>query len=779
MVAPLRIATVVWLCGLACCVVAQEAAVPAGFVDYGVGAKVAEGGGVVTTTDANGHCLAIANSQDLSPIGWIVVTDLDTGTTEQIYHPPDVAHAWPYGSIMASNGMFYTANGNIFLEFDPNKREFTYHGKPDPAAGCYLWMIEDPKGVIWAGNAYTSGLISFDPRTREARDHGRLDPVEKYCSRLAADDEGWIYGGIGTARCNIIAYNPATGEKRQIVPEDKRTLSSGTVYRGIDSKVYGQASLTDGPQFYRMSAGQAEVIEKADMAKEAPCGSIYYSQTRSVCPDGRQMTHNMLQKWIDVKDPRTGQNKRITFDYKTEGLLITSLGDGPDGAVFGSTCHPMHLLRLDTKAQTLQDMGPVPRVGGGNFCAITCHGNEVIGAEYASGSLWAYDVTKPWNPVGAKHRTLGVPAEQLVREGECKDGHFTYLTSHDVAFLCGDKFGAEGTLKLNAPADGRYYLQFVPYKADGYCMAQFLFDGNEVGKPYAAFSNSVEPDVMQTYGPFELKAGEHRLAMRTLATEGQQPWCALVTAALSREKLDTLIVTEAANPRVLATWHKDICRPRTALAHPDGKHVMMAGFPGYGLCGGGIGIYNLETGEETLLTAEKDLLPGQNTITLKALPNGDLVGGTSIQGSGGGHSTETEAVLYILDWKTKKIVFKTVPVPGDGNIISIQVAGDGLVYCLSGNSTFFVFDPNSRQIVHSESFGEYGGPPRHALQLGPDGNLYAMMSKAIVKITPGTFAHEKLADAPMGITAGGALVNGLLCFASGSHVWSYQVPGLK
>ena len=26
----------------------------------------------------------------------------------------------------------------------------------------------------------------------------------------------------------------------------------------------------------------------------------------------------------------------------------------------------------------------------------------VIGAEYASGSLWAYDVTVPWNPSGGK-----------------------------------------------------------------------------------------------------------------------------------------------------------------------------------------------------------------------------------------------------------------------------------------------------------------------------------------------------------------------------------------
>jgi hypothetical protein len=154
------------------------------------------------------------------------------------------------------------------------------------------------------------------------------------------------------------------------------------------------------------------------------------------------------------------------------------------------------------------------------------------------------------------------------------------------------------------------------------------------------------------------------------------------------------------------------------------------------------------------------------------------VGGTSIEAPGGGHKAATQAELYILDWKTKKIAFHAPLLPGAGDIISLQVMSDGLVYGLSANSTFFVFDPKKKEIVHKESFAAYGGVPRHSLQIGPDRKLYAMLSKSIVKITPGTFAHEKLADPPVAISAGGALVNGRLCFASGGHVWSYQMPGL-
>ena len=157
------------------------------------------------------------------------------------------------------------------------------------------------------------------------------------------------------------------------------------------------------------------------------------------------------------------------------------------------------------------------------------------------------------------------------------------------------------------------------------------------------------------------------------------------------------------NPRPLAQWARDIMRPRTILAHPDGKHVLMAGYARDGLIGGGIGIYNLETEEASLLTAQDDLFPGQSCITMKALPNGNVVGGTDVT-SDWAEQTATEAELFILDWATTKVVFHTIPVPDDVRIISIEVGPDGMVYGLSGKATFFVFDPEKQAVVHSESF---------------------------------------------------------------------------
>lgn len=763
--------TLALLVSLAATVTAAEET----FVDYGVGAKVAECRGVVTTRDANGRNLVIAMALDESSLGYIVVTDVDSGETKQYRYPEGVGNSAVFASLMSKNGRFYTGAGNVLLEFDPASRQWLFHGVAQKQASCFVGsaMADGPDGLIYAGTHPNAHLVSYNPQTKELKDHGQLDAKEQYFNTLALDSAGWAYAGIGTARWNIVACNPKTGERNQILAEDERKLGTANVYAGKDGKVYGNA----GEQWYRLFEGKGEKIAKQDAAPAAPSGAIGWGQKSGTFPDGRRLKdYNLPEKWMEVVNPVTGETKRITFDYEAGGVMVTSLGEGPGGVVYASTAHPMHLLRLDAKAGELRDLGPIPRVGGGNFCAIASVGNLVIGAQYSAGCLWAYDVTKPWNP-RSERKTLGISARQLVEQGQAKDGHFSYLAGHDVAFLCGDKFGAEGSFKLQTPTAGKYYLHILPYLSERYCTVQFLFDGKEIGQPFVAANKETRAGEMLVFGPLDLKAGDHQLTLRTLETKGQAPWCALVTLDLSRERKQQLVVDDPGNPRVLAQWHDDICRPRTALAHPDGIHVMMAGFAGYGRCGGGLGIVNLKTGAPTLLTADKDLLPGHSTITLKALPNGDLVGGTSIAAPGGGHTTATEAELYLLNWGTKKITFHAPLLPGAGDIISLQVAGDGLVYGLSANATFFVFDPKSRQIVHKESFAAYGSVPRHALQLGPDKKLYAALSKAIVRITPGAFTHEKLADSPVAITAGGALVNGRFCFASGARVWSYEVSG--
>jgi hypothetical protein len=359
-----------------------------------------------------------------------------------------------------------------------------------------------------------------------------------------------------------------------------------------------------------------------------------WGNTRGVFPDGRILkNYNLPEKWLEIEDPKSKKVQRITFHYESEGVSITSLVAGPDGRVYGSTAHPMHFFAYTPAKNTLEDWGPVPRVGGGNFCALAVQGKYIAAPSYSHGIFHLFDTTRPFN-----------------------------------------------------------------------------------------------------------------------GGMGREP-----------------------NPRELASWPEDICRPRAALAHPDGRHVLMAGYAGYGRCGGGLGIYDLVTGQATLIT-HTDLIPNQSTITLKALPDGDVIGGTSVETPGGGHPAAREGVVYLMDWKTRKVVFQTVPVPGARDVFSLEVGPDGRVYGLASGSEFFVFDPKDRKVVHRERLSAFGGLPRPALLRGADDQIYALFTKAIVRIHPGEFRHEKLADTPGQVSAGIALQRGRLYFAINSHLWSYHIP---
>jgi len=611
-----------------------RAAGPADIKDLGIAVDSAECRGIVACRTPDGRNLVISASLDLGTRGWLLVTDIDNDESRQVFFPEEVPNSPAYASLLSRNGRFYTSAGKVFCEFEPSSGDWLFHGIPQAETECFVGeaMADGPDGLIYAGTYPTSHLVSFDPRTKAMRDFGQLDTEEKYFSYLVFDAEGWAYAGLGTARFNIVAFNPKTGERRQLVPEAERALGTAEVYAGTDSLVYGKA----GTRRYRLAGGRAEALSEGQVAPRAETGVIGWGQKTGVFPDGRKITaYNLPEKYLEIeipgKDGAAAAKRRLPLAYKSGGSQVTSLVVGPDGRVFGSSAHPMHFFVFDPGRDKLEDWGPVPRVGGGNFCAMAVQGRFIAAAAYSGGFFYIYDTAKPWN-------------------------------------------------------------------------------------------------------------GER----------GEDP-----------------------NPKLVAQYKDDITRPRTALAYPDGRHVLMAGYMDYGRRGGGIAIYNLETTEARLFTHE-EVVPDQSTIALKVLPDGNLVGGTSISTPGGGHEKAKEGELYIMDWKTKKVVFRTVPVPGASDVASLEIGGDGLVYGVAGPSpSLFVFDPKSRLVVKRESLARFGGLPRQVLARAPNGTIYGLMSKAVFRIDAGTKSAVPAADLPAEATAGVVIAAGRLYFAAGARLFSF------
>lgn len=240
---------------------------------------------------------------------------------------------------------------------------------------------------------------------------------------------------------------------------------------------------------------------------------------------------------------------------------------------------------------------------------------------------------------------------------------------------------------------------------------------------------------------------------------------------------------DASNPAPLGRGNArpHINRPAVLIAHPDGRHLIMGGTPGYGRTGGGLYIYDLETETDELLTHE-EMLENLSTCSLVALPDGNLVGGTTVAAGTGGRVLAEQAELYMFDFANRQVAWREAIVPGATSYRDMVLGPDGLVYGIAGGATLFVFDPESRAVVHQDDLSEYGSAagaqaPR-CMIMGPDENIYMLFGGGIVRIEPRSFEHTKLADTPAGVSAGVALLDGRLYFASGSRLWSYAVPDL-
>ncbi|MCK5803634.1 MAG: hypothetical protein KAI66_12410 [Lentisphaeria bacterium] len=251
----------------------------------------------------------------------------------------------------------------------------------------------------------------------------------------------------------------------------------------------------------------------------------------------------------------------------------------------------------------------------------------------------------------------------------------------------------------------------------------------------------------------------------------------------SRDWIDTEVGKEDSNPRFLHQAAPTINRPHNLLAHPDGQHVILAGTPGYGLTGGGLMFWDRKTRKATI-REHTDLLEWHSTNALLPLPDGKILGGTTISPGTGGAQKATEAELYILDLKTEKIEWHQPLMKDANHYTDLFMAPTGLALGFADCTRFFVFDPATRSIVHENDLsGTLGSTtssqgPRVFVQ-SPDGRLFVLFAKGIARLDPITYEFEMLVETPVSISAGGAWLDNHIYFAHASHLYSWQVPSAK
>ena len=740
-----------------------------GMRDLGIGVDSSELRNCVAGRDAKGRPFILACPLDAGAADYLLYTEVDTGKTFQ-YVIPGITGGAIYGAALTDGGKFVFGLCGRGVIFDVNTRKFTV--VPQGSSGAHLCCAIAPNGKVYLGCTPNARLFEADPETGIFRDLGPADPREHYLNLLAVDKNNFVYCGIGTARANIVAVDPRTGKKTQLLPEELRKTGSATVIAGQDGYVY--VSFRN----FRAKCLDGKIVAK-DVSCPAPARprTLKYGTRLGDLGNGMRMTkYDMVERKIHIQYA-DGRKEVLPVVYRSGGLDLTSLAAGPDGKVYVSSAHPHHLVRLDPATDKLTDLGFNPIVSGGNFCDMQASNGKLYAGEYVGGRMWEYD---PALPVAFKggmrsHADFGVPLADLARNGRGSGGRWSMLDSMNLLLGIGEAETNLLTLDLPVPADGRYYLNIQFYKSGAYGTVRMTAGGRHTGIDLQSDTPGVTP--IRSFGPFELKKGTFPVWFTISANNNpaSRRFFSITAAELAAEPRKdngaAKIETIRANPRIVGQWPDLVTRPRTIAAHPNGRDVVVAGFANYGLTGGGFGVYDRATGKTRAIDK---WLPGESCIALAWLPTGDMVGGTSIEAPGGGHLLAKEATVFRMKWPEGKIV-KTRKLVDCTNVFSVEVFGD-TVLAATGTGRLLVLTPDLETIADYD-ISEGGAVLRNAL-LAYGGRYFLLQRERISELdAKDRFRPIPLAKPLKPITGGGAAVDGKLYFiANSTNVHAWAIP---
>jgi hypothetical protein len=209
-------------------------------------------------------------------------------------------------------------------------------------------------------------------------------------------------------------------------------------------------------------------------------------------------------------------------------------------------------------------------------------------------------------------------------------------------------------------------------------------------------------------------------------------------------------------------------RAEAMIEGPNGN-VYVGAVAGYGKIEAPLTEWNVESGTVQLIP---DIAKDQSVVSL-ARWHDLIVGGTSTEGGGGGHPTQTEARLFILDPKTHKKALDLVPVAGHTNITDLITAPNDFVYGIAGD-TLFVFNPKTREITSRQKL-PFSRPIYNSVAIGKDGRIWGLAPDGIFAIDTRTNDVKLIVHTLQKITGGFGLQNGAIYFISNSAVYRYKM----
>ena len=152
-----------------------------------------------------------------------------------------------------------------------------------------------------------------------------------------------------------------------------------------------------------------------------------------------------------------------------------------------------------------------------------------------------------------------------------------------------------------------------------------------------------------------------------------------------------------------------------------------------------------------------------------------MAAGGSVRGGSGTRAIEKEARLILWDPKEEKKIFEIVPVLDAKTILSLAATEEGTLYGITDTEKGFVLDVEKRAIRTVFDLG-FKGPLEVSLQPGPDKRLYGLAQGAIFAIDPGNGEISLVAQPPVPIDSGMAILGRKIYFGAGASLWEFEIP---
>lgn len=311
----------------------------------------------------------------------VVAVDPETGEA-QVFASAVPGEVGAWAMALGPDGQVYI--GSLprarVQRLDWEQRKLVDMGRPSETES-YIWQLALGTDDKLYGCTYPQAkLVRFDPATGEGEDLGRMDEDELYARSVAADDNGFVYVGIGMEKMHLVAYEIATGEHRDILPPELVKQGCVGVHRGDDGAVYAVA----GGPWFRCEGWNAVPIDRDEMRPASPM----------VLADGRAVAYDA--RTITITDPATGQAQTLETGYRGKEQGIFRIGMGPDDRLYGTSAMPIHFFWADPESEQWEEIG---LAGSGEFYSFLAHEDRLIGAAYGGKApVMIYRPGEPWEP---------------------------------------------------------------------------------------------------------------------------------------------------------------------------------------------------------------------------------------------------------------------------------------------------------------------------------------------------------------------------------------------